>query len=109
MTKGIRIQKKFWTSYIDGLTGDNRSFLGVTGHWVNNALERENVALSIHRMRGSNTYDKLAEALTMIMQEYGIQNKTQSAITDSGMKFNSIKIARCILPIFKVNFSTLFH
>ena len=64
-----------------------RSFLGVSGHWITESLERKNIALAIRRMRGSNTYDKLATALTDIMQELGIQNKVSAAITDSGTNF----------------------
>ena len=68
-------------------SGARRSYLGITCHWLLEDLSRKNIAIACRRMIGSNTYDKLAEVIQAVMREFGIQNKTNSSLTDRGKNF----------------------
>lgn len=66
----------------------NKSFIGVTGHWITNDLHRKSVALAFRRMKGSHTYDKIAEMLYDIHQEYNLSyEKICFTVTDNGSNF----------------------
>ncbi|KAF2891913.1 hypothetical protein ILUMI_14260, partial [Ignelater luminosus] len=65
-----------------------RSFLGVTAHWINpSTLERESAALACKRLKGKYTFDVLARQMYSIYLDYSIQNKIVCTTTDNGSKF----------------------
>lgn len=65
-----------------------RSYLGVTCHWIDNtSLERNSAALACIRLKGSHTFDVLAAALEEIHSEYHIREKVTRTTTDSGSNF----------------------
>jgi len=61
-----------WSTYVGKL------YLGVTVHWIANALRR---------MKGSHTYDVIAAALDDLHAEYGIGRKIVRTTTDNGSNF----------------------
>lgn len=69
-----------WTSFRKG-------YIGVTGHWYNSDNERVHACLALRRVRGSVTYDVIAELLQDIFHEYGIAAKISHCITDAGSNF----------------------
>lgn len=65
-----------------------RSFIGVTAHWLDpESLKRCSVALACKRLRGSHTFDLLANALNDIHAEYDIRGKIVRTTTDNGSNF----------------------
>ena len=81
------IQPAYICITADCWTAGRRGFIGVTAHWLEEDLSRSSVVLACKRIKGRHTYDVLARYLEEILQDYGIQNKTVGAVTDSGSNF----------------------
>lgn len=72
----------------DCWTAHQRSFIGVTCHWIDEeTFERRSAALACQRLRGSHTFDVLAGALDDVHCQYGLRGKVVRTTTDSGSKF----------------------
>ncbi|XP_076860592.1 uncharacterized protein LOC143513741 [Brachyhypopomus gauderio] len=72
----------------DCLSASRRSFIGVTAHWMDpESLKRCSVALACRRLRGSHTFDLLANALNDIHTEFEIRGKIVRTTTDNGSNF----------------------
>ncbi|XP_060787122.1 uncharacterized protein LOC132892769 isoform X1 [Neoarius graeffei] len=72
----------------DCWSAKQRSYLGVTCHWIDhNSLERHSAALACRHLKGSHTFDVLAAALEEIHSEYHIREKVTRTTTDSGSNF----------------------
>ncbi|XP_071055951.1 uncharacterized protein [Onthophagus taurus] len=66
----------------------NRSFLGVTVHWIDDNLERRSAALSCSRFKGVHSFNRIAEALDEINIKFYLNYKNiVSTITDNGSNF----------------------
>ena len=66
----------------------NRSYLGVTAHWIDNVtLSRVSAALACRRLRGSHTFLALASALESVHRDYGISRSVVMTSTDNGSNF----------------------
>ncbi|XP_052463040.1 uncharacterized protein LOC128020264 [Carassius gibelio] len=90
--KSILIKKLSAVNYVatttDCWSARQRSYLGVTCHWIDNtSLERHSAALACRRLKGSHTFDVLAAALEEIHSEYHIREKVTRTTTDSGSNF----------------------
>lgn len=60
----------------------------MTAHWLNpETLEQRSAALALRRVIGSQTYDVLATLLEEVFNEYGIEGKVSSVVTDNGSNF----------------------
>lgn len=69
-------------------TAHNRSFFGVTVHWIEmNTLERKSAALACSRFRGRHTFDLIASTLEEIHTKYHISDKVLGTVTDNGSNF----------------------
>ncbi len=67
---------------------NNKSYLGVTVHWINDDYTRSSAALACRRMIGSRDYTAIAKALCSIMRECGIKVSDVTAIvTDNASNF----------------------
>lgn len=72
----------------DCWTAHQRSFIGVTCHWIDEeTFERRSAALACPRLRGSHTFDVLAGAIDAILCQYRIRGKVVRTTTDSGSNF----------------------
>ena len=73
----------------DAWSSSGYGYLGVTAHWITpETLARQSVALACRRLKGSHTYDVLAEALTDVYQEFGLTCKNVvGCVTDNGSNF----------------------
>ena len=62
-----------------------KSYMGVTGHWINEDLKRISVALACRRFKGSHTADAIAEKLSTIHADFGLDHrKIIFTVTDNG-------------------------
>lgn len=75
-------------SYIgttDCWTARQRSYIGVTAHWIDESSpERRSASIAFRRLKGSYTFDLLEGTLNDIYLEYGISEKIVRTTTDSG-------------------------
>ena len=72
----------------DCWSAHRRSYLGVTAHWLCfDSFKRESVALACQRVKGSHTYDVLAQQLKATHSKYGISSKVVKTTTDNCSNF----------------------
>jgi len=50
-------------------------------------LQRKSSALACRRIMGSHSYDKLAEVIEQVLNEFNIQSKTTRLVTDNASNF----------------------
>ncbi len=78
----------FLCTTADAWSTHNRSYLGVTAHWIDCvSLTRRSAALACSRLKGHHTYDVLAGALNAVHAKYGIRDKVVTTVTDNGANF----------------------
>lgn len=66
-------------------SSSNRSFLGMTGHWIDSvSLTRKSVALSCQRFVGKHSFDKIASVIAQAHASYNIESKVLMTCTDNG-------------------------
>ncbi|KAH6938833.1 hypothetical protein HPB50_013318 [Hyalomma asiaticum] len=69
-------------------TASNRSFLGVTVHFIDEqSLKRRSAAPACQRLSGRHTYDVIATALHAVLVGYKILHKICVVIRDNGSNF----------------------
>ena len=72
----------------DVWTGHNRSYLGMTAHWINPiTLMCCKAALCCTRVVGCHTYDVLAAKIEHVHSSYGLTRKVTATVTDNGSNF----------------------
>lgn len=78
----------FVSTTADIWTANNKSYMGVTLHWLSrDTLERKKAALACRRIRGRHTYDVIGQKIEDIHSAYGIGNKVVATVTDNGSNF----------------------
>lgn len=88
----------FVSTTADIWTANNKSYMGVTLHWISRAtLERNKVALACRRIRGRHTYDVIGAEIENIHSSYGILNKVVATMTDNGSNF--VKAFKVYQPV----------
>ncbi|KAK0133195.1 putative AC9 transposase [Merluccius polli] len=86
--KGTMEGVDFVSTTADIWTANNKSFMGVTIHWIDRVtLEHKKAALACKRMRGRHTFDAIAVALEEIHSSYGVLNKVVATVTDNASNF----------------------
>ncbi|KAK0050590.1 hypothetical protein Bpfe_019927 [Biomphalaria pfeifferi] len=86
--KQVLSEQTFVCTTADIWSSNGRRFLGVTAHWINiSSLSRESAALACRRFPGSHTYDRIAELLYDVHENFGISNKVCLTVTDNGSNF----------------------
>ncbi|XP_024139972.1 uncharacterized protein LOC112153794 [Oryzias melastigma] len=90
--KSIIIKKLSAVNHVatttDCWSARQRSYLGVTCHWIDpTTLDRHSAALACRRVKGSYTFNVLAAALEEIHSDYHIREKVTRTTTDSGSNF----------------------
>lgn len=72
----------------DAWSSNNRSFLGVSIHWIDEeSLQIRSGAVACRRIVGRHTYDVLAEMLDHVHREFNIHKKLTLTTTDNGSNF----------------------
>uniref|UniRef100_A0A2S2Q5J0 Uncharacterized protein n=1 Tax=Sipha flava TaxID=143950 RepID=A0A2S2Q5J0_9HEMI len=64
-----------------------RSYIDITGHWINNSLIRVSCLLGIKRLKGKHTYDVLAKKNGSLYTKFDTNNKISHTITDNVSNF----------------------
>ncbi len=78
----VCVNKDIWTAH-------NKSFLGITVHWIDpEMLQRKKAAIACRRFRGRHTFDTIASELEDIFSQYGLStDKVTACVTDNGSNF----------------------
>ncbi|KAJ8370259.1 hypothetical protein SKAU_G00102870 [Synaphobranchus kaupii] len=88
----------FVSTTADIWTANNRSYMGVTLHWISRStLERNKAALACRRIRGRHTYDVIGAEIENIHSSYGLLNKVVATVTDNGSNF--VKAFKVYQPV----------
>ncbi|KAI2647786.1 E3 SUMO-protein ligase ZBED1 [Labeo rohita] len=78
----------FVSTTADIWTANNRSYMGVTLHWISRStLQRHKAALACRRICGRHTYDVIGAEIENIHSSYGLLNKVVATVTDNGSNF----------------------
>lgn len=79
---------QFIATTADCWTRGKKSYLGITGHWINlTTLARESATLACKRLKGKHTYALLAQTMYDVYLSFKIQNKVVCTTTDNGSNF----------------------
>ncbi|XP_034082438.1 uncharacterized protein LOC117552875 [Gymnodraco acuticeps] len=66
----------------------NRSFLGITVHWINPCnFKREKAAIACKRIKGRHTYDVIGFEMEQIHSAFGLSHRITATVTDNGSNF----------------------
>lgn len=88
----------FVSTTADIWTANNRSYMGVTLHWISRStLERNKAALACRRIRGRHTYDVIGAEIENIHSSFGLLNKVVATVTDNGSNF--VKAFKVYQPV----------
>lgn len=72
----------------DSWSAHNRSFLGMTVHWIDpRSLKREKAVLGIKEIVVQQRGNYLAKAMMDMHQEFGLSHKVVSTTTDNGSNY----------------------
>uniref|UniRef100_A0A8C5BHX1 BED-type domain-containing protein n=1 Tax=Gadus morhua TaxID=8049 RepID=A0A8C5BHX1_GADMO len=91
MEKELREQfdsLEYISTTADLRTANNKSFMGMTAHWIQpSTLKRGKAAIACRRVRGRHTYDVIAGEIEQIHMSYGLGGKVTATVTDNGSNF----------------------
>lgn len=77
----------FVSTTADIWTVNNKSFMGVTVHWINSTLQHNKAALACKRIRGRHIYDVIGAEIEEIHSSYGLHGKVVATVTDNASNF----------------------
>ncbi|CAM4542482.1 unnamed protein product [Leuciscus chuanchicus] len=77
----------FVSTTADIWTVNNKSFMGVTVHWINSTLQHNKATLACKRIRGRHTYDVIGAEIEEIHSSYGLHGKVVATVTDNASNF----------------------
>ena len=66
----------------------NRSYMGMTVHWIEDTYIRKSATISCRRFTGAHTYDRIAEVITAVHADFYLPlEKIVSTVTDNASNF----------------------
>uniref|UniRef100_A0A3Q2V7I1 HAT C-terminal dimerisation domain-containing protein n=1 Tax=Haplochromis burtoni TaxID=8153 RepID=A0A3Q2V7I1_HAPBU len=80
-------EAEFVSTTADIWTVNNKSFMGVTVHWINSTLQCNKAALACKRIKGSHIYDVIGAEIEEIHSSYGLQDKVVATVMDNASNF----------------------
>lgn len=72
---------------IDHWSARSKGYIGFTAHWFDENLERREAAVALRRITERCTYDVIAECISEVIDQFGLEGKVSHCITDSGSNF----------------------
>uniref|UniRef100_A0A672FIA0 HAT C-terminal dimerisation domain-containing protein n=1 Tax=Salarias fasciatus TaxID=181472 RepID=A0A672FIA0_SALFA len=93
---------EFVSTTADIWTTCNKSFLGMTCHWIDpDNFQREKAAIACKRIKGRHTYDVVASEIEQGHSSYGLAHKVTATVTDNGSNFvKAFKMSECQATAF---------
>lgn len=86
--KGTFESLEYISTTADIWTSHNKSFLGMTAHWIDpSTFVRGHAALACKRVRGRHTYDVIGNEIEQVHSAYGLNSKVTATVTDNGSNF----------------------
>jgi hypothetical protein len=85
----IRVSKtQFVCTTADIWSCTNRSFMGITCHYLDDKLKRNSCVLACRRMKFAHTYIEIAKMLSNVHQQFGLSvDKIVGTVTDNATNF----------------------
>lgn len=81
-------EQKYYCITADIWSGRNRSFLGMTIHWINPNFERQSRILALKRFTGTHDSEAITEKMLGVLETFGItKEKITSTVTDNASNF----------------------
>jgi hypothetical protein len=68
-------------------TAHNRSFIGITAHWMDASLQRTTAVLCCKELNVKHTFDVVARAMWDVHCSYNIEGKLDCTTNDNGSNF----------------------
>jgi len=66
----------------------NKSYMGVTAHWIGGAFVRKSATLACRRFTGPHTYDRIAEVIAEVHGDFDLPlTKITGTVTDNASNF----------------------
>lgn len=88
---------EYVSSTADIWTSNNKSFLGMTAHWINPvSFSHEKAAIACKRIKGRHTYDVIGSEIEQVHSAFGLSSKITATVTDNGSNF--LKAFRMYAP-----------
>lgn len=82
-------EQQYVCTTADVWSTSKKSYMGVTCHWLDsNTLSRQSVALACRRFTGAHTFDRIADMLCEINNDFGlVPKKIVATVSDNGSNF----------------------
>lgn len=79
---------KYVSTTADIWSSRNKSYMGITAHYISEDFSRKSFALCVRRFKGSHTFEKIAAIISRVHDEYQLKHaQVVATVTDNASNF----------------------